>query len=140
MSDVPASDVHSVLVSSWEKKAASHLSSVQHVQLLEKGIKAVEQRACQTLSRVTLLVILDRVFQKTKVRFPILLNVKLEESSLNFNINSLFRNKESAQLILALRFFLIELLSVLGRITADILTIPLHEKLLKVTWNGPEKK
>ena len=140
MSDVPASDVHSVVVSSWEKKAASHLSLVQHVQLLEKGIREVEQRAGQTLSRVTLLVILDRVLQKSKVRFPVLLNVTLEESSLNFKISSLFINQESAQLILALRFLLIELLNVLGRITADILTIPLHEKLLKVTWNEPEKK
>jgi len=140
MSDAPKSDVHSELVSTWEEKSANGLSLVEHIRLLERGILSVERRASQTLSRVTLLVILDRVLQQSKNKFPILSQVSIEPSSLHFEIDSNLDVQKHGQLIEALRFLLIELLNVLGRITSDILTIPLHVELLKVTWNEPEKK
>lgn len=140
MSEAPLSDVHSVLVSTWEQRSASGLTLIERVRLFEKGILLVEQRASQTLSRITLLVILDRVLQKSTEQFPILSSINIEPNSLSFDLDPKFETQKLNHLIEALRFLLIELLTILGRITADILTTPLHSELLKVTWMEPEKK
>jgi hypothetical protein len=140
MSDSQQIDIHSIFVQTWEKDAASGLTSVQQVRLLENAIRVVERRACLTLSNITLLVILDRVLHNSKEKFPTLAEISIESNSLNFFKLHNFENNNLVEAIDGLRYLLIELLKVLSRITADILTIPLHNELLKVTWNEPEKK
>ena len=72
-------------------------------------------------------------------KFPILSEVKLINKHPNFQELPNTGNHKPEELVEALRFFLIELITVLGRITADILTAPLHKELLKVTWTDPEE-
>lgn len=132
-------DIHSKSVEDWENKAAKGLTPDQHVLLLEKAISAVEVRACVTLSSVTLMVVLERVLQKCCNDFPILSTVVLDPHFLSFEELHNNENYNSDDISQALRFLLLELLRVLGRITAEILTVPLHNQLLEVTWNESEK-
>ena len=127
------------LVQDWENKNTSGLPLTQRVILLEKAIHVIEQRALVTLSSITLEVILDRVLHQSVEKFPILSEVKLINKHPNFQELLNTGNHKPEELVEALRFFLIELITVLGRITADILTAPLHKELLKVTWTDPEE-
>ena len=129
--------MHSDLIEDWEKKNTEGLSSDQHVRLLEKAIRAIELRAGITLSVVTLTLILDRVLHESQDKFPLLAEASIESNSLSFE--KLHHLHKPEELLVPLRYLLVELLTVLGRITADILTTPLHKELLKVTWNHSEK-
>ena len=136
---VEQNTTYSRLVQDWENKNTNDLSPIQKVILLEKAVHVIEQRALMTLSRITLEVILDRVLQQGHEKFPILSKVKLINKHLSFQWLLNTSNHTPEELIEALRFFLIEFITVLGRITADILTAPLHKELLKVTWTDPEE-
>jgi hypothetical protein len=134
---LPQEDKHSTLVADWSKKNASGISLDQHVLLLEKAIRAMEQRALVTLSNVILVVILDRVLHQGKEKFPLLYEIKLDPKNLvSFELLRTNKNYKSEELIEAYQYLLVDLLRVLGRITADILTVPLHQELLKVTWDS----
>ena len=129
--------MHSDLIEDWEKKNTEGLSADQHVRLLEKAIRAIEQRAGITLSVVTLTLILDRVLHESQEKYSLLSEASIQSNSLNFE--KLHHLHKPEELFVPLRYLLAELLTVLGRITADILTTPLHKELLKVTWNHSEK-
>lgn len=129
----PQSDIHLQLVDSWEKNNANGLSADKQAQLFGKAVHAVEQRTLLTLSSATLMVILDRVLKQSKKKYPMLSDIKIEAKGMNFDplINS--KEHKSEDLLEGLRYLLVELLGVLGSITADILTPPLHRELFKVT-------
>ncbi len=131
---------HAQVVADWEAKNARNLSSVQRVQLFEKAIKAIESRTCETLSRVTMSAILDRVLHLSLEKFPVLSEASVESLTLNFEKIHLKKNFRADEMIEAQRFLLIELLSVLSRITANILAEPLHKELSGVAWQDPEGK
>jgi hypothetical protein len=139
MNDLQSSDMHSKLVKIWEEKSAAELTQLQHLRLLELGILTLEQTASRTLSNVTLLVIIDRVIRQCIPKHPVLSYISLESNSLSFENRPEIDSSKALELMEALRFLLIELLTVLGRITAEILTKALHYELLKVTWTEPEK-
>jgi hypothetical protein len=132
---VERNTIHVKQVEAWEKQNSHGLSLENQAQLFEKAIHVIEERTLKTLSSVTLMVVLDRVTHQSKEKFPALSEIKVDKKGLSFG--GLFHNKnhKSEELIEALRYFLVELLSVLGSITGDILTAPLHKELLKVTWD-----
>jgi hypothetical protein len=136
---------HLAVIDTWEEKTARGLSVDQQILLLEKGIHAVEKRALKTLSLITLTVVLDRALNQSKEKFTILQNAKIDSgvSILKLledkdNQSSEFRVQSSENLLKALQYFLETLMTILTRITADILTIPIHKALQEVTWNDPE--
>lgn len=132
-------DVHSKFVEDWESRSLKDLSPVEQIQLFESVIRAVERRACVTLSNITLLVILDRILSLGKTNFPVLAEVSLDNNSLCFKALHNNQKFNSDEILIAKRFILTELLRVLGRITANILTLPLQKEILSVTLNEPEK-
>jgi hypothetical protein len=129
----PVDDIHSKAVEEWLKTCAQGLDSAQKILLLEKAIHAIEKRARITLSSITLLVVLDRILQNVKETFPVLDDVRIEKDSLSFP--ALEKNHSPEEMVKALTLLLVELLRVLGRLTANILTKPLHMELMKVTAN-----
>lgn len=131
------SDFHVKMVDTWEKKNTSGLAFEIKTQLFIKAIQAVEQRTLMTLSNVTLSAILDRVLNQSTDRFPILTEVRIGIDGLNFEeLLNKSKHTKPEELLEALRFVLIELISVLGSITADILTTALQKELTKVTSNS----
>jgi hypothetical protein len=127
-------DTHAKLAASWADKNGKGLSSGQLVQLFGKAIQAIEQRSLVTLSIVTVTVVIDRALYESKDTFPLLSEIKIESGRMN--LSGLLDNSahhEPEELRKALLHLLIELLNVLGNITADILTTPLHKVLMEVT-------
>ena len=99
----------------------------------EWAFAALWQRAHQTLGDVTLMAIVDRVIYVSAERYPILSSLKLEtvglrNGDLHHRANSLDRD----QLTKGVRFVLMEFLTILSNLTAEILTPTLHAELSKV--------
>lgn len=130
-------DLHWRAVQDWNNINSKNLTPLQHIQLLEKAIHKIEQRACITLGSITLMVILDRVLDEAHKKYPVLKEAKIESQKLSLRESIKNQNQKLEDLSEALRFFLVELLRVLDRITAGILTKPLHNELLNITWNDP---
>ena len=99
-------------------------------QLLRLGLQAIGSRAQQTLGEVTLGAIVDRVLYTARERHPSLGGLSLEATGFVFD------EPQSAEPLDGLRFVVIELLSVLGSLTAEILTPALHAALSAVTLEG----
>lgn len=137
---VQRNDNHAKHVALWEKKRTKELTVEDQIIVYGVAVNALEKKATATLSRVTLLVILDRVLHQSQKKFPILSDALIKDDTISFGplvLNS--KTKLDPESIEALRYFLVEFLNVLGRITADILTIPLHEELMKISWDLPVK-
>ncbi|MGZ3796448.1 MAG: hypothetical protein ACXWRE_07645 [Pseudobdellovibrionaceae bacterium] len=130
---VHRSDAHAKQVDLWASRNVKNLSAKERPQLYAKAIQAIERRSLNTLSSVTVLVIVDRAIHETKEIFPLLTQIKSEAKGIDFS--ALFDKPDTnyEELECALRALLIELLSVLGNITADVLTVPLHKELMDVT-------
>jgi len=131
---VDEGSLHSKQVDDWIKQNAAGLSSEKLVVIFGAAIQAIQRRAEVTLSEVTLTAIFDRVLHTSRKEFPFLSDVKLESSrialdALMTHVDDLERDTVTE----AFRFLLIGLLTLLGNLTADILTKPLYRELFKVT-------
>jgi len=129
---------HSACVDAWLERVAKDLPATRLLQVFEHGFAAVWRRAHQTLGDVTLTAIVDRVLYTAADNFPFLSALKIEPTGLQSqgiyeHAASLHRD----QLAGGLRFVLVEFLTVLGNLTADILTPALHAELMKCV---PEKR
>lgn len=124
---------HIAVVDAWLEKNAKNSSPEELIHLFEKATHAVCERALVTLSGITLEVVLDRVLHQSKEDFPYLAEVRAETIKVNFSgLLAKIDSCKSDALLAALRHLLVELLTVLGNITAEVLTAPLHRELLKV--------
>jgi hypothetical protein len=115
------------------ERAATGLSPQRLLRLFEQGFATVWQRAHQTLGDVTLTAIVDRVLYGAAAQFPFLSALKIEAAGISWQelrerAGSLHRD----QLADGLRLVLVEFLTVLGSLTAEILTPALHSELSKV--------
>jgi hypothetical protein len=132
--------LHASQVDAWEAKNGQSVSAKELPFLYAKAIQAIEQRSLSTLSRITMQVIVDRALHEATEKFPALSDVKAGSEALDFTD---FLNKSDLtpeELKLPLRELLIDLLNVLGNITADILTTPLHRELMDVSNDRPLTK
>lgn len=125
-------DLHIKQVEAWKNKNIG-LSDKELIQLFINGILSVRRRSLATLSNVTVTVVVDRVLLESQERFSILSEIKNDSGGLHFNkfldaIND-FKPKDVQD---ALQEFLLELLEVFGKITAEILTKNLHQELMTV--------
>jgi hypothetical protein len=135
-----AGGTHEAVVATWMDQA-ERVTSAQLVDLFEAGIQRVLQRAQPTLGQATLGAIVDRVLFTACERFPFLAPLQLKtgnsdridhwgQRSLDFDD---LRTESSAiapdELANATRFAMVEFLTVLGHLTAEILTPALHAEL-----------
>ncbi len=127
-------EIHETQVALWEKKTFTRADARESALLFAKAIQAIERRAFETLSTITVSVVVDRALHETKEKFSILEAITSEREGIDFGDllgGQVTGNRD--QLKNALRDLLIELLNVFGNITADILTEPLHRELMTVT-------
>lgn len=126
-------EIHAKKVEEWELAVASLVSVEERPSLFAKAIQAIEGRSLATLSSVTVLVVIDRAIELTKMKYSCLSNVKAYPDGMD--LDDFLRNSAvtSAEQVTVLRELLIVLLNLLGNITADILTSHLHEELAAVT-------
>ena len=126
---------HALCVDAWLERSAAGLAPDALLRLLEAALDAVWIRTKTTLGEVTLTAIAERVLHNASEQFSLLWSLKIEPTTgiqcreLSDRIGSV----EPAELREAIRFVLVELLTVLGNLTAEILTPALHAEISKVT-------
>jgi hypothetical protein len=131
---------HAAHVDAWLEQSAKNLSTEALLQLFEAALAALWARTATTLGVVTLSAIAERVLYNASEKFPTIASLAVEPAvgiqcrTLRDQIGSV----RAAELKAAFRFVLVELLTVLGNLTAEILTPELHAELASIAL--PEAK
>jgi hypothetical protein len=127
-------DEHAACVNAWLDRSATGLSSEDLLRLFEAALGALWIRTKSTLGEVTLTVIAERVLHNASERFSLLWSLKVDpDAGIQCReLREWIGSVRPAELTEAIRFTLGELLRVLGRLTAEILTPELHLELYGV--------
>jgi hypothetical protein len=125
---------HAALVDAWLKRSAKALSPEDLLRLFEAALGALWARTKLTLGEVTLTAIADRVLHNTSETFPIFASLKVEPTGgIPFRqLRERITSVHGPELVAGIRFVLVEFLTVLGNLTAEILTSELHSELSNV--------
>lgn len=137
---MPEASEHEERVEAWLEATTPGASSEELVALLDRALNALWKRTKVTLGEVTLTAIVDRVLYSATEKFSFFSGIGLEPS-VGFRCEGLREGTgalERSTLLAGARFVLVEFLTVLGNLTADILTPELHEALAGVHRPGPE--
>lgn len=140
---------HEAVVDTWLTRLVDHDSSVEIVRLFHAALSAVWNRAIRILGPVTLTAIAERVLHNAIERYTFLSAID-RRSSGDRRSNGDARWTERlyeqlvtvprAALIEGLRYGLIELLTVIGALTAEVLRGELYAALEAVTApSGPRR-
>lgn len=128
---------HSACVDAWMDRTAQDLPPAQLLGLFELGFAAMWGRALVTLGDITLVAIVDRVLHSAAEQFPVLGALEVEPDGLQSHaLREQLATLPRDQFAEGLRFVLVEFLTVLGNLTAEILTPALHSELSKVAPEG----
>jgi hypothetical protein len=125
-------------VDAWLKGSGKDLSSEDRLRLFEAALSALWARTATTLGEVTLTAIAERVLYNASETFPFFSSLKVEPTGgiplreLRERIGSV----HDSELVDGIRFVLVEFLTVLGSLTAEILTPELHSELSNVALPG----
>src|SRR5688572_2385383 len=121
---------HIAAVEAWLETAASQ-PTAQLLDLFERAVAAIWRRAQRALGELTLSAIADRVLHVARERHPLLSGVEIECGEAR--IDALRAGGPTRDEILgAIQFLLVEWLTVLGNLTAEILTPALHAELATI--------
>ncbi len=133
--------VHIKYVSEWMKQA-SGLSPDQLAGLFEKVMTALWHRTYSALGDVTVAAIVDRVLYNATEEYPVLGSLTLDTTGVNFTeFREHAGSVSNRYLREAIQFVIVELLTVVGNLTAEILTPALHSELSNVTrTDSPPKQ
>lgn len=136
---------HAACVDAWLKGAAKGRSRDALVQLFQAALAALWNRAKVTLGEITLTAIADRVVHNAAARFPPLSSLEVDPTNgiACGDLGGPGSSLRGAELLGAIRFVLVEFLTVLGTLTAEILTADLHGVLTNVqapAAKGQDKK
>lgn len=124
---------HKACVEAWIRRSDA-LSPSQLVVLFERAVCQLFDRAKQTLGVVTLAAIVDRVVYTASERYTFLGTLEVDENGVRFDaFRKDARILTEQHLVEAIRFVLEELLTVLGNLSAEILTPALHAALAAVS-------
>jgi hypothetical protein len=136
---LPESVDHGNFVNQWLQQSASGLSSNQLLHLFETAMGILYQRAYLTLGDVTLTAVVDRVVYNAGEKFPMFELLDSDPSGVNCNgLREHAKSGNEVELTEGIRFVLVEFLTVIGNLTAEILTPALHSELSRVVLeNGP---
>jgi hypothetical protein len=132
---------HAEHVSAWLEGAGDGRSPEELVQLFERAFGALWRRASATLGEVTLTAIAERVLFNASESRPLFADVGLSADGaidvrkLRERVTKVHR----AELLEAIHFVLVELLTVLGNLTAEVLTPELHAELARVALSPKDE-
>jgi hypothetical protein len=132
---------HEAVVGAWLARSVDHGSSVEIVRLFHAALLAVWNRAVTILGPVTLTAIAERVLHHATERYTFLSAIDRRSSGdarWTERLHERLVTVPRAALIESLRYGLIELLTVIGALTAEVLRGELHAALEAVTApSGP---
>ena len=121
---------HGACVDKWRRTLGDDVDGPALVRAFVRAYRSLWQRARLTLGDVTLVAIGDRVLYDAKEQHPILEHVRLDVAGIFAEeLERRASTLDMTELDRAVRTVLVELLAVLGRLTAGVLTLPLHAAL-----------
>lgn len=120
---------HEIVVNGWLRRTAKGQSVESLIEGFGDAFTALWHRSHTTLGDVTLAAIADRVLHVATEQFPILAPLEIDATGLSCRELRAHASLQHEQLSDAIRFVLVELLTVLGDLTAEVLTPALHAEL-----------
>jgi len=127
----PLASDHHLTVNEWYERVARGRTVAALIQAFEAAFATLWQRSNLTLGEVTLTAIVERVLHTATEQFPMLKGVEVGPSGLRCEDLRTQAGVPDDELSSAIRFVLVEFLTVLGNLTAQILTPALHAELSK---------
>jgi len=121
---------HGTVVSAWFERVADRDAN-ELIRAFEAAFSSLWQRSHLTLGEVTLTAIVDRVLHTATEQYAFLAPIEIASSGLRCENLRTEAGPDRGQLAAALGFLLVEFLTVLGNLTAEILTPALHRELAK---------
>jgi hypothetical protein len=130
---------HEICVNGWLERSAKDLSPPVLWRLFTQAFGVLWARTKTTLGEVTLTAIAERVLYNASEKFPFLSELKVQGNggSQFRELDERVRSVDGVQLRGSIRFVLTEFLTVLGNLTAEILTPELHLALSSVGLAEP---
>jgi hypothetical protein len=132
---------HAAVVDAWLARSVDHDSSVEIVRQFYAALESVWNRAVAVLGPVTLTAIAERVLHHVTERYTFLPAIdprSNRDARWTERLHERLVTVPRAALIESLRYGLIELLTVIGTLTAEVLRDELHAALDAVTTpSGP---
>ena len=130
---MPEPTAHDAFVAAWMERATAGRSQRQLVELLELALNELYRTARKTLGDVTLAAIVDRVLFTAAGRHAFLGKLTFEASTISCEkLLESTHPPDEASTKDGLRFVIAEFLTVLGNLTAEILTPAFHAELSKL--------
>lgn len=124
---------HGARVDAWLEQVRGTQPPVGLGPAFELAFTRVWERARQTLGDVTLHAIVDRVLYVAAERHPVCAGLALAADGLRVDaFRERARGVSERELAAGVRFVLVEFLTVLGSLTAEILSPALHAELASV--------
>ena len=124
---------HMACVERWFDRVGKGLPVVAFIDATETAFDAICRRALQALGDITLLAIAERVVLHAADEMPVLSALRVEPKGLDTReLRARAHQLDRTRLTQALCALLVELLAVLDRLTAGVLTGPLHDELASV--------
>jgi hypothetical protein len=134
---------HARAVRAWMERAAG-LPTEALLRAFEAGFAALWRRADRTLGDVTLAAIMDRVLVTAADGYPVLAALDIGPTGIRWQqLRERAGEVHRDELSDGLCFVMIEFLTVLGNLTAEILSSALHAELARVgnaTGSGEESE
>ncbi len=121
--------IHDAPVGALLERASDCESSIEIISLFRSALEAVWSRAVTTLGAVTLTAIVERVLHTAAAKHAFLSAVNPHpngDARWKQHLQDRLAQVPRAELLSGLRFGLVELLTVTGRLTGEILSDELH--------------
>jgi hypothetical protein len=134
---------HAAVVDAWIARSLHGSASADVLELFRAAFEGLWYRAATTLGSATLIAIAERVLATVAANHPFLLAISSRpntDSRWKQQLHDRLSAVPVPELIAGLRFTLIELLTILGRLTAEILTLELHAAVTESVAGEPEAK
>jgi hypothetical protein len=120
---------HAAQVDAWVRELPQGLAPEQLVSVFEQSFFALWRRAELTLGEVTVAAIAERVLHDASVEFPLLAALKADDGVQFGELRGLVKREDATQLREGMRSTLTQFLTVMGNLTANILTPALYSEL-----------
>lgn len=129
---------HSDCVDAWLERSGRDRSPEALLRLFEAALGALWGRTKTTLGEVTLTAIAERVLHSASETFPLFSSLEVDPSRgiRCGDLGDRLTSVPDAELVAGIRFVLVEFLTVLGHLTAEILTPELHSELSNMALPG----
>src|SRR5579871_548964 len=125
-------NVHIRCVSEWMKHA-SRVSPEELAGLFEKAMTVLWHRTDSALGDITVAAIVDRVLYNAAEQYSVLSSLKLGPGGVDFaEFRQTAGSVDDRELKKAIQFVLVEMLTIVGNLTAEILTPALHSELSSI--------